>query len=108
MRRARRSSPGKIIHEYRPVAPEWLVERGWPLRDGGIRYYGSNDATSWFLILLAATKDRLLQGQLSATVAGAARWLERALAEGRGFVRCGPRRYPGGLAQQGWRGLHGP
>jgi hypothetical protein len=28
--------PGKIIHEYRPVAPDWMVEADWPVRDGGI------------------------------------------------------------------------
>jgi glycogen debranching enzyme len=95
--------PGKIIHEYRPVAPEWLVEDGWPVRDGGIRYYGTSDATSWFLVVLAATGDAALQEELSANREAAGRWLESALAAGRGFVRCGPRQHPGGLAQQGWR-----
>jgi glycogen debranching enzyme len=95
--------PGKIIHEYRPVAPESMVESGWPLRDGGIRYYGTSDATSWFLVVLAATGDAGLQEELSANREAAGRWLESALAAGRGFVRCGPRKHPGGLAQQGWR-----
>jgi glycogen debranching enzyme len=95
--------PGKIIHEYRPVAPSWLVEAGWPLRDGGIRYYGTSDATSWFLVLLAATGDQILRDELADPVRRAAGWLERALERGSGLVRCGPRTSPGGLAQQGWR-----
>ena len=95
--------PGKIIHEYRPVAPDWMVDADWPVRDGGIRYYGTSDATSWFLVVLAATGDAALQEELSANREAAGRWLESALAAGRGFVRCGPRQHPGGLAQQGWR-----
>ena len=95
--------PGKIIHEYRPVAPDWMVDAGWPVRDGEIRYYGTSDATSWFLVVLAATGDAELQEELSANREAAGRWLESALSAGRGFVRCGPRQHPGGLAQQGWR-----
>ncbi len=95
--------PGKILHEYRPVAPEWLVAQGWPLRDGGIRYYGTSDATSWFLVLLDATGDDALQSELAVARQAAAGWLEGALARGGGLVRCGPRLFPGGLGQQGWR-----
>lgn len=95
--------PGKIVHEYRPVAPSWLVAAGWPVREGAIRYYGTADATSWFLIVLAATGDAALQSELAAARQGAGRWLERALVRGGGLVRFGPRRHPGGLAQQGWR-----
>lgn len=95
--------PGKIVHEYRPVAPPALIATGWPVRDGGIRYYGSADATSWFLILLAATRDRRLVTELSLAWRAAAGWLERALDRGDGLVRHGPRTVPGGLSQQGWR-----
>ena len=95
--------PGKILHEFRPVAPDWMVQEGWPVRDGGIRYFGTSDATSWFLTLLGATRDPILQNELGTASRAAGRWLQRALANGDGFVRCGPRRYPGGLAQQGWR-----
>jgi glycogen debranching enzyme len=35
-------------------------------------------------------------------------WLERALERGGGLVRHGPRRAPGGLAQQGWRDAEDP
>src|ERR1700710_3020685 len=42
--------PGKILHEYRPQAPAYLVEKGWPVRDGRLLYYGSADSTPWFLL----------------------------------------------------------
>lgn len=95
--------PGRILHEYRPVAPDWMVQAGWPVRDGELRYFGTSDATSWFLVLLSATHDPMLQNELAPAAQAAGRWLQQALADGDGFVRCGPRRYPGGLAQQGWR-----
>lgn len=100
--------PGRIIHEYRPVAPEWLVAGGWPVRDGELRYYGTSDATSWFLVLLDATGDTALQAELAGNRAAAGDWLERALDAGGGFVRCGPRHHPGGLQQQGWRDASDP
>ncbi len=95
--------PGKIIHEYHPVPPAWLLDLGWAVRDGGIRYYGTSDATSWFLVVLAATANAELQAELKPNISAAARWIDFALEAGRGLVRCGPRRYPGGLTQQGWR-----
>lgn len=98
--------PGRIVHEYRPVAPQHLVDHGWPVRDGGIRYYGTSDATSWFLILLDATADPGLQQELSPAREAAAEWLRQAVGDG--FVRCGPRRFPGGLTQQGWRDSRDP
>ena len=100
---ATEEQPGRILHEDRPHAPRWLVDLGWPVRDGALRYFGTSDATSWFLVLLAATGDRALAGELGGARRAAASWLERALASGGGLVRCGPRAYPGGLAQQGWR-----
>jgi glycogen debranching enzyme len=100
--------PGRILHEDRPVAPQWLVDRGWPVRDGALRYFGTSDATSWFLVLLDATRDAALVEELETARDAAAGWLERALVAGRGLVRCGPRRHPGGLAQQGWRDAHDP
>ncbi len=95
--------PGKVVHEYRPQAPSWLVEAGWPVREGEIRYYGTADATSWFLVLLAATGDPALAAELTEARSAAAGWLERTLERGGGLVRHGPRRFPGGLGQQGWR-----
>jgi glycogen debranching enzyme len=95
--------PGRILHEDRPVAPDWLVELGWPVRNGALRYFGTSDATSWFLVLLDATGDQGLAEELAAARAAASGWLERALAAGDGLVRCGPRTFSGGLSQQGWR-----
>jgi glycogen debranching enzyme len=100
--------PGKIVHEWWPRAPERLRRAGWPLRDGGLRYYGSADSTSWFLVLLASLGDRSLASELEAAWRGAAGWLEGSLAHGGGLVRHGPRRAPGGLAQQGWRDSEDP
>lgn len=100
--------PGKILHEFRPVAPDWLVDAGWPVRNGGLLYYGTADATSWFLVVLAATGDRRLAAELEVAWRAAAGWLERALDHGHGLVWHGPRTHPGGLTQQGWRDSHDP
>lgn len=91
------------MHEHWPEAPPWLVESGWPVRDGALRYYGSADGTSWFLVVLAATGDAELQRELEPNRRAAGEWLRRALERGGGLVRHGPRRAPGGLTQQGWR-----
>jgi len=100
--------PGKIIHEWWPRAPERLRRAGWPLRDGELRYYGSADSTSWFLVLLASLGDHSLASELETTWRAAGGWLERALDRGGGLIRHGPRRAPGGLAQQGWRDSEDP
>jgi glycogen debranching enzyme len=95
--------PGKIVHEYRPQAEPRFEEMGWPVRDGELRYYGSADGTSWFLVVLAALRDGALESELSLSWQQASAWLEHALDRGRGLVRHGPRTASGGLAQQGWR-----
>ena len=100
--------PGKIPHEYRPEAGAWFVERGWPVRDGGLLYYGTADATSWFLIVLAALDDAALTSELEPAWRAAATWLDGALQAGGGLIRHGPRRGTGGLAQQGWRDAIAP
>lgn len=100
--------PGKIVHEWWPRAPERLLRAGWPVRDGELRYYGSADSTSWFLVLLASLGDRSLATELEATWRAAGGWLEQALEAGGGLVRHGPRRAPGGLLQQGWRDAEDP
>jgi glycogen debranching enzyme len=100
--------PGKILHEYRPVAGAWFTETGWPVREGGLLYYGSADATSWFLIVLAALGDGGLGAELEPAWRAAAGWLTRALDAGGGLVRYGPRGGTGGLAQQGWRDAIAP
>src|SRR5215212_1609316 len=100
--------PGKILHEHRPQAPDWLIEADWPVRDGELLYYGSADSTSWFLVVLAALADPDLTAELEPAWRGAAGWLEHALERGGGLVRYGPREHPGGLAQQGWRDATAP
>ena len=91
------------MHEHWPQAPPWLVRSGWPVRDGALRYYGSADGTSWFIVVLAASGDDDLQRELAPNRDAAAAWLRRALERGGGLVRHGPRLSRGGLLQQGWR-----
>ena len=100
--------PGKIPHEHRPEAGAWFAESGWPVRDGALLYYGSADATSWFLVVLAALGDARLARELEPSWRAAAAWLAGALEAGGGLVRYGPRRGTGGLAQQGWRDAIAP
>jgi glycogen debranching enzyme len=100
--------PGKIVHEYRPDADGRFADMGWPVRDGELRYYGSADGTSWFLVVLAALADHALAGELAATWRTAATWLRSALERGGGLVRFGPRLSRGGLVQQGWRDTSDP
>ena len=99
--------PGKILHEWRPQAPAWHTEHGWPVRDGELRYYGSADSTSWFLVVLAALGDDALAAELERNWRAAGAWLEQALVDGGGVVRYGPRVGSGGLDQQGWRDVMG-
>jgi glycogen debranching enzyme len=100
--------PGKIVHEWWPRAPERLRQAGWPVRDGELRYYGSADSTSWFLVLLASLGDRPLADELESAWRAAGAWLESALERGEGLIRHGPRRARGGLVQQGWRDSEDP
>jgi glycogen debranching enzyme len=100
--------PGKIPHEYRLQAAAWFAQAGWPVRDGRLLYYGTADATSWFLVVLATLDEPALTAELEPAWRAAARWLTRALDAGGGLVRYGPRRYPGGLVQQGWRDAIAP
>jgi len=100
--------PGKIVHEYRPDAERRFVDMGWPVRDGELRYYGSADGTSWFLVVLDALGDAALADELADAWRAAAEWLARALDRGGGLVRWGPRLSSGGLLQQGWRDTTGP
>jgi glycogen debranching enzyme len=100
--------PGKIVHEYRPDAEQRFIDMGWPVRDGELRYFGSADGTSWFLVLLDALGDEALTDELYDAWKAAAGWLERALERGGGLVRHGPRTSSGGLVQQGWRDTTGP
>jgi glycogen debranching enzyme len=89
--------PGKIGHEFRDQAPAEFRALGWP-DDGPFAYYGTADATSWFLVLAARRP-----GAVAAeAVAAAAGWLVRALDRGDGLVRHAPGEWPA-LTQMGWR-----
>jgi glycogen debranching enzyme len=92
---------GKIGHEFRDRAPDGFLEIGWP-DDGPFSYFGTADATSWFLVLAA----RVDAGVEPARRA-AADWLERALDRGGGLMRSGPGAWPA-LSQQGWRDTADP
>ena len=87
-------APGKIGHEFRSSPPESFVAAGWP-SDGPFAYYGTADATSWFLVLKAAV------GEWDEPARLAASWLADAVDAGAGLVRHSPGAF--GLAQQGWR-----
>jgi glycogen debranching enzyme len=100
--------PGKILHEHWSKAPQRLIDMGWPVRDGALRYYGSADSTSWFLVLLDALGDRQVADELEAHWRAAGEWLTRALDSGGGLLRHGPRQAGGGLRQQGWRDTTDP
>jgi glycogen debranching enzyme len=99
--------PGKIVHEWWPRAPERLRRAGWPVRDGELRYYGSADSTSWFLVLLGSLGDRELASELERAWRAAGDWLRRALDKGGGLIRHWPSA-GGGLVQQGWRDAEDP
>ncbi len=90
--------PGKIGHEFRDAPPASFVAAGWPAA-GAFRYYGSADATAWFLVVLEASREPGLEGAGRA----AADWLARTLDAGGGLLRHSPGTFRGGLAQQGWR-----
>ncbi len=66
--------PGKILHEERGLAPDWMLAAGYPVRpDRSSRWYWSVDATPLFLVLAA------MAGAGGPAVAEAIGWLERAL-----------------------------
>jgi glycogen debranching enzyme len=89
--------PGKIGHEFRDRAPELFRDLGWP--DGGpFAYYGTADATSWFLVLAARRPDAVPETSRRA----AADWLTGTLDRGGGLVRHAPGTWSA-LTQQGWR-----
>ena len=91
-------APGKIGHEFRDAPPSSFV--GWPT--GPFRYYGTADATSWFLVVLAALDDAALTAELDANWRAAGDWLRTELDNSAGLIRHRGGTL-GGLTQQGWR-----
>ena len=98
---------GKIGHEFRDAPSRPFIDAGWT-RPGELRYFGTTDATPWFLIVLAALDDRALTTALEPAWRAAAGWLSRALDGGDGFVRDPAQAVRGGLLQQGWRDAFDP
>ena len=98
--------PGKIGHEFRDEPPPQFVASGWP-PEGPFAYYGTSDATSWFLVVLAALGERALADELSDAWRAAGEWLAGALERGGGFVRGAAGTW-GALSQQGWRDAMDP
>jgi glycogen debranching enzyme len=98
----RQEEPGKIGHEFRDAAPQSFLDAGWP-DPGEFRYFGTADATSWFLVVLDATGDAALAAELEEAWRGAAGWLAHTLDAGGGLLRHAPGAFAGGLTQQGWR-----
>jgi glycogen debranching enzyme len=95
--------PGRIVHEVRDTLPQ-SDYLGLRMPAGGLRYYGSADATPWFLYVLAATGDGALADELAPVWRAAGTWLLGAIERGGGLLRWGPRPATGGrLTQQGWR-----
>jgi glycogen debranching enzyme len=87
--------PGKILHEERELAPDWMLAAGYPVRpDRSSRWYWSVDATPLFLVLAA------MAGAGGPAVAEAIGWLERALEPTGLLTYAGHAR---GLEHQGWR-----
>ncbi len=99
--------PGKIGHEFRDAPPESFRAAGWP-DDSLFAYYGTADATSWFLVVLDALGDQALTRELDTAWRAAADWLGCALEVGDGLVRHQAGSQPGGLTQQGWRDARDP
>ncbi len=87
--------PGKIGHEFREATPREFLDAGWP-DEGGFAYYGTADASSWYIVLASAA------GGLDDAARAAGRWLTGALDRGGGLVRHAPGEW-GALSQQGWR-----
>jgi glycogen debranching enzyme len=97
----RDEQPGKILHELRqgPLAQAHAI----PFTP----YYGTVDATLWFIILLEehyrVTGDVELLRELAPVLARALTWMEDyGDLDGDGFIEY-QRRSPQGLINQGWK-----
>ncbi|MGB9802387.1 glycogen debranching N-terminal domain-containing protein [Desulfofundulus sp.] len=97
----RDEEPGKILHELR--RGELAACREIPHTP----YYGSVDATPWFIILLSETYrwtgDKKLLTDLAPNLLAAVEWCRKyGDIDGDGFIEYAVRS-PGGLTNQGWK-----
>jgi glycogen debranching enzyme len=95
------AEPGKILHETRNGEMATLKEMPFG------RYYGSVDATPWFVLLASAyyerTGDRAFIERLWPHVEAALQWIDRfGDRDGDGFVEY-HRQAVDGLLHQGWK-----
>ncbi|MCU1497969.1 MAG: hypothetical protein JWM47_1922 [Acidimicrobiales bacterium] len=105
--RRREEEPGKIAHEV-PVRVEDRVRLA--LRKHlrwGFPYYGSIDATAWWVRLVeqhsCRTGDRTLVDEVAPNLIAAGRWMTGAARIGVEDFVAYQRRNPAGLLHQGWR-----
>jgi len=105
--RRREEEPGKIAHEV-PVRLEDLVRL--ELRKHfrwGFPYYGSIDATAWWVRLVeqyaTRTGDQALLVEVTPQLEAAGRWMAGAARIGVEDFVAYERRNPAGLLHQGWR-----
>jgi glycogen debranching enzyme len=92
--------PGKVLHEARDHALDAYVAHGWPVRGGRLRYWGSVDASPWFLIVLGALAR---SGHDVRAHLDAGRRIADRLAAAPMPVAYRRRATHGGLAHYGWR-----
>ena len=106
--------PGKIAHEIRDQDLDQYVAHGWPVREGRLRYFGSVDASAWYVILYGACR-RL--GRDPGRAAGRSAQAAAGWLAGQPDPLSYHRRTPAaGLQHQGWRDVawdlegrgHGP
>ena len=105
--RRREEEPGKIAHEV-PVRREDLIRlelRKW--FRWGFPYFGSIDATAWWVILVdryvSATGDLALRDEVTPNLARAAAWMAGSARIGIDDFVAYRRQNPAGLLHQGWR-----
>ncbi len=105
--RRREEEPGKIAHEV-PVRREDLLRLEVRKRfRWGFPYFGSIDATGWWLILVdryvAHTGDLTLLDEVTPNLERAARWMAGEARIGVDDFVAYRRQNPAGLLHQGWR-----
>lgn len=105
--RRREEEPGKIAHEVPVRALDLLrLEARKHLR-WGFPYFGSIDATAWWVRLVdryvAETDDQILRQEMMPALEQAGRWMAGLARIGTHDFVAYARQNPAGLLHQGWR-----